>query len=339
MKRFQHLFLALLLLSSLSACEKALLRPEAKVTNLAVFDDFATVFREKYGMFEQKDVDWIALTDSVRATIQPETTTEELAAKMGAMVTRLRDAHSSLETPDDIYSFDFITSGEENFDLDTWSKFYGFEKETSTIAAPTAFAQILDDNVGYIYIASFVGFEEETLNKLLTAVRDTRGLIIDLRLNLGGDPVEAGSLARRLTRTGYPAGTEFFKIGPAAGAFNENPINVTPMPEDEGVTYHDRPVAILQAQQTYSAASTAVYLTDPNPLVATFGSHSGGGTGSVASGYLLNGWIYNLSVSDYIDANGRRIDNGVPADFSVWVDAADQLQDEVIEAAREWIKR
>ena len=75
-------------------------------------------------------------------------------------------------------------------------------------------AQVIGDNIGYLSIQSFDDWEAADLETLLEPVKDTRGLIIDVRLNGGGDPNLAGLIARRLTETAYPCGTEFSKQAP-----------------------------------------------------------------------------------------------------------------------------
>ena len=63
------------------------------------------------------------------------------------------------------------------------------------------------------------------------------------------------------------------------------------------------------------------------------GQRSGGGSGSVADGYLANGWYWSLSTSEFIDAKGRHLDDGVDADIPVALDLTDTTKDEVMEAA------
>lgn len=335
MKQVQYILLLACSILALNSCEKAFLKPQPEVNNLEVFDDFSKIFLEKYAMFEQKGVDWPRLSDSVRATIGAETSQLELADKMGFMTIQLRDGHTSLMAGDSLYSFDLIGDAGLNFDFETWGALYVNENAISV--GDVIQSQIIGDNIGYVFIQSFEGWETADLETILEPVKDTRGLIIDVRINGGGDPNLAGLIARRLTETAYPCGTEFFKTGPGANDFSQSEITVTP--DAEGITYLNKPVAILQARLSYSATTTLIYLTDPNPNVATFGARSGGGSGSVGSGYLINGWTYNLSVSDYVDSRGRKIDDGVEPDFPVMVDPMDTSKDEVVEAAIAWINR
>ena len=325
MKNFLLFPLFLLLFT---ACEKVAFQPETEQSNLALFDEFSALFRTKYAMFDQKGVDWVTLSDSVRATISDATTETELGAKMGAMVKRLHDGHTSLKTQDSLYVFDVLAGYPLNFDTAR----IGDGLDLTVVGEGAGYRRIGD--VGYLFIESFNSFTDEDVEAALAELADTRGLVIDVRLNGGGDPEVAAELAGRFTATAYGAGVESFKTGPEENAFSPSAIQLRPT---GGTTYLDKKVAILQARPSYSATTTLIYLTDPNPNVRTFGTRSGGGTGSVASGYLSNGWVWNMSVSDYTDAQGRKFDDGIEADTPVEDDLT-TANDEVIDAAVAWIQ-
>lgn len=330
--KFFAAFVLIILLTT--SCEKVFFQPEPEVNNLTIFDDFSKIYNEKYAMFELKQVDWQPLSDSVRATIAGTTTQQALADKMGYMVARLRDGHSSLSTPLGEYGFDLLEGYDINLDTAAFNAGV-YLRDDNRNYADQMIATVLRDNVGYLLIEGFDGFTKDDIVDALDYLKDTRGLVIDVRTNGGGDPELAGELARRFTTTAYEAGVEKFKSGPGANDFSSSDISVNPA--TEGATYVDKPIVILQGRLSYSATTTLIYLTDPNPNVTTMGGLSGGGTGSVASGYLLNGWSYNLSVSDFIDARGRRLDDGVAPDIEVVLDLEDTAQDEIIEAATDFI--
>ena len=320
-------FLLLFAALAFTACEKVAFQSETEINNLNVFDEFAQLFQEKYAMFEQKNVDWEMLTDSVRATIDGQTSQRELADKMGGLVKRLRDGHTSLTTGDAYYSHELLDGYPLNFDT---TRFVPIPDLTDLSGG--GYKTIGD--YGYIVIADFTAWAEAESEQALEALQDTEGLIIDVRVNGGGDPEVAADLAGRFTETAYFAGIEAFKTGPGPDDFSPSRITLRPT---EGVSYTDKRVALLQARLSYSATTTLIYLSDPNPNVATFGSRSGGGTGSVASGYLINGWEWNMSVSDYEDTQGRKFDDGIEADFPV-LDDLDTDEDEVIGAALDWLR-
>ena len=329
--RLLRLFYYLPLLLFLTTCERALLADEPELNSLTVFDHFDQLLTEKYGMFEQKGVDWEALTDAARAELSTATPEDELAEVMGGLIAQLRDGHTYLETSDSVlYGYDYTQGAPLNFDFATLDLNY-FRDPVTDIGV--ALSAVLDGNVGYLLIDTWEGFSPADMDALLAPLDDTRGLVVDIRPNAGGDPYLAGDLARRFTDEPVRAGTEYFKTGPDPEDFSPNNIDVTPV---DTLNYLGRPVAILQGRHSYSASAVLLFSTDPMPQVRTFGELSGGGTGSVASTYLLNGWTLNFSVSDFIDHRGRRLDGGVEPDEAV-IYRRGIGRDDVLEAALDWI--
>ncbi len=83
----------------------------------------------------------------------------------------------------------------------------------------------------------------------------------------------------------------------------------------------------------YSASTTFAYSTNPLSNVTFIGQRTGGGSGSVADGFLANGWHWSLSTSEFIDHLGNHLDDGFDPDIPVLLDLDDNTKDEVIERA------
>ena len=79
--------------------------------------------------------------------------------------------------------------------------------------------------------------------------------------------------------------------------------------------------------------TTFLYSTAPIARFKTIGQRTGGGSGSVADGYLANGWYWSLSTSEFIDHLDRHLDDGIDPDISVALDLNDMTKDEIIERA------
>ncbi len=58
----------------------------------------------------------------------------------------------------------------------------------------------------------------------------------------------------------------------------------------------------------------------------------------MADGYLANGWKYSLSTSEFIDWEGRHLDDGFEPDIKVDMDLKVKDKDEIIEKALEILK-
>ncbi len=317
-----------------SSCEKAFIESGPDGTKpLEVFDEFSNIYLDKYAMFDFKQVDWIALREAKRKMVTDNTSKEELFEILGDMVLTLRDGHTSLKdlSRDSTKTYDILKGAPENYNIEILVNHLNRIKSTEIIPfmkGTAAYVQI-EDNIGYVSISTFNEELPETeIVDMLTNLKDTKGLIIDVRGNTGGDPAAASRLARHLTKTEIKTGFERFKTGPFD--FSDSPA--TNKPAEDGLIY-TKPIIILTNGLCYSATTTFIYQTNPIPNVTFIGSRTGGGSGSVANGYLSNGWVYALSVSEFIDNDGLHLDDGFDPDIEVWLDEEVTDTDEVLQRA------
>lgn len=334
--------LSLILFSFLiSSCEKAFVEAAPNGGNQEeIFDEFWGIYNEKYAMFDFKDVDWQAEYDRNRPLVTTNTSDAALFEIMGNMVVGLRDGHSDLTdfSRDSIKGFDILNGAPLNFDFESWVSYLNTLKteELQFFQDSNSVYTAIEGNIGYVFIPTFnVDISEDEINTILTHFKDTKGLIIDVRLNTGGSPESATRLAAHLTDTEVATGFERFKIGPGANEFKDSPANSIPA---DGEIY-TKPVMVLTNGLCYSATTTFIYQTNPLDHVKYIGSRTGGGSGSVADGFLANGWKYSLSTSEFIDHEGRHLDDGFDPDIEVFLDDSNLAIDEVIQRAIEEINQ
>ena len=333
----KYIFSLILFSLFISSCEKAFIEAAPNGSNQEeVFEEFWTTFNEKYAMFEFKGVDWQAEYDRIRPTISSNTSDAELFEIMGGMVQNLRDGHSDLTdlSRDSIKGFDILKGAPLNFNFESWVPYLNSIKteELQFFQDSNSVYTTIEGNIGYIFIPTFnVDLPEDEINTILTHFKDTKGLIIDVRLNTGGSPEAATRLAGHFTDKEIATGFERFKIGPGANDFKDSPA--TSIPASENI--YLKPVMVLTNGLCYSATTTFIYQTNPLPQVKYIGSRTGGGSGSVADGFLSNGWKYSLSTSEFIDHEGRHLDDGFDPDIEVFMDDDNIEVDEVIQRAIE----
>lgn len=316
------------------ACEEAALDPQPESNNIAVYEEFWRIFNEKYAMFDFKNVDWQNAYNTTRPLIDNSISSDSLISVMGSMVLTLRDGHTSLIDREGLIGATFDI--EEGFPVNLNEEIIAAQYLRGNEKTLGGFTYtILPDNIGYIIFRDFLAeITDEQVDQILTELKDTQGIIIDVRGNGGGDPFGAGKLASHFTTQAIYAGYERFKTGPGKDDFRNSDFTLQP---SSGVIY-TKPVAVLTNRLCYSATTTFLYLMDPIPNVTFIGGKTGGGSGSVAGGQLINGWQYSLSVSEFIDARGRHLDDGVDPDILVNLDEMNTAQDEIIERAIEEIK-
>jgi len=346
MNFFKNIVLFLSILLVFTSCEKIFMHPNPDTNNLAIFNEYAKIVKEKYAMLEYKGVDIDFLADSIRATITNDLTDAELFQKLSIITVRLRDGHSDLtanlgELEPAFASFNFI----EGFPVSISGQILG-DHYVGKSVNPTI--QFLDDDtefgfraiwgtlpqdqeIGYIWIPNWkVEISDDEFENIFTDLTNTKGLIVDMRQNTGGNPALATKFASYFTDTPIYNGFERFKIGPDADDFSDSDLTLQPTSSDNKYL---KPVAVLTDRYVYSASTTFLYSVDPLENVTTIGQISGGGSGSVGDGYLANGWKWSLSISEFIDADGRHLDDGVEPDILVVFDLMDTEKDEFIERA------
>ncbi len=312
-----------------TACEEIAFEPQPEATNVQVYEEFWRVFSDKYAMFEAKGVNWQNTYNVTRNLVDNTISEDSLFSVLGSMTVSLRDAHTALIDPVNGTEsvFDIQEGFPENLDEELISREY--LKGTEKTLGGFVYA-MLPDNIGYIVFRDFQSVVlDEELDQILTEFKDTKGIILDVRGNTGGDPFGAGKIASHFTEQEVFAGFERFKTGPGATDFADSPFTLLPT---TGVAY-TKPMAVLTNRLCYSATTTLLYLMDPMLNVTFIGGRTGGGSGSVADGQLINGWYYSLSVSEFIDARGRHLDDGVDPDILVDLDPDNTNRDEIIERA------
>ncbi len=328
------------LLISITSCEKILVEKNGGTDNLAIFDEYAKIVQEKYAMLEFKKVDIISLRDSIKQTIGDESQ-GELFEKLAFITRKLHDGHSGLDSPDSSAGFD-IEAGYapgfhagillENYigrDINPNLKAIFTENETSARAVYGFLPQ--NDNIAYIWIPSWdVEILDDEIESIFLHIKDAKALIFDMRQNTGGDPSLATKFAAYFTGKPVYTGFERFKIGPLGDDFSDSPVTLQPAKSDNKFL---KPVAVLTDRLCYSASTTFAYSVNPIENITFIGQRTGGGSGSVADGYLANGWKWSLSTSEFIDHLDNHLDDGFNPDIAVALDTLDKSQDEVIERA------
>jgi hypothetical protein len=340
MKYTKHIIIGLLSIA-LFSCEKVLMEPTAKTDSKSIFNEYATLVKEKYAMLEFKKVDIQHLQDSISNTISSELTEKELFDKLTIITQRLKDGHTHLlKNSDDGYTYDFISDFPVGFHYgiladnylaksiapnikaieggDIGHKIvYGFTPQSSEIA--------------YMWIPSWnVELSDDEIESVFSEVKGAKALIIDIRQNTGGNPGLATKFASYLTDKTIYTGCEKFKTGPGTNDFSSSKIYLEPSNSSNKFL---KPVAVLTDRYCYSASTTFSYSVNPLEQVTFIGQRTGGGSGGVSDGFLANGWEWALSTSEFIDYQETHLDNGFEPDISVALDTLDKTQDEVIERA------
>jgi len=311
-------------------------------TPAANFEVFARTWAENYILFDQKKIDWDETIRANKAKVSSDTTPMQLFDILVGMIEPFHDRHTSISAPDINRRFETMRPGTNRLTNSNMSEF-----RTKTMPALWAITDRtflktpvrkwcndqlqyahVDDHIGYLRIVSFSGYSAEEgfeagLKALESALDEIfsdpelRGLVIDVRLNFGGDDPYGLVIASRLATRKYLAYTKVARVD----AVNRNkwtpgdPSVVRPSvrPAFRG------PVVELIGALTISAGETFTQaLMGRTPHVTRIGENTQGVFSDVLSRKLPNGWSFGLPNEVFRTKQGKAFDAvGIPPDIAV----------------------
>lgn len=295
-----------------------LCRKPGPADRLASFDVFWTTFAENYPFFAAKNVDWAAVRAQYRPKVRPDMSDDEFFALLTDMVRPLRDAHVVLGAGD--RRFAALKPGTTLPTPDQEREVRSFIVRRDLDGMPLrefgrgriGYAE-LPGRIGYLRLIAFTGYtgqgyaaDAAELDRALDTVltKQLRGLIIDVRINVGGDDPHGIRIAQRLTTRPYLAYTKQAHDDP-----RRQPLWVL-----RGSTVHTGPVAVLTGGSTFSAGETftqALIGRAPSPL--RIGENTQGVFSDKLERTLPNGWFFTLPNEKYLTRSGQTFDGtGIP---------------------------
>ena len=304
-------------------------------SNQGNFEALWKILDERYCFFDlaykEYGLNWNAIHDKYKTLVDTCDNDRELFTLLGDMVGELRDGHVNLISMyGTSYYWDWHLNHPANFSDSIQRNYLGNDfKMTNGIKYTT-----LKDSIGYIYCGSFSnGLNINNLSLMLLDLKETKGLILDVRNNGGGLVTSAEKLAASFTNEKIHCGYMQHKTGPGHNDFSEaEKIYLEP---SKGTIWL-RPVVVLTNRSVYSAANHFVMLMKELPNVMILGDRTGGGSGLPMSYTLPNGWSIRLSACPTLDAKGEQTEFGIEPDMRVDITSRDwdNGKDTMIEAAK-----
>ena len=328
----KKIYLSLLVLSLFAGCEKIFMEPNPNTNNLAIYDEYWKIVNEKFAMFDDpgKNIDRENLHKTTRAKVNENLSPTKLIEIMGTITLALKDGHSEIAAPELDISYFYYEDLAPDLDQGVVNNLYLQGNAKTNKNEGMSYKILENTNIGFI---QYRDFEKKIttghMNTILKLFKDTKGIILDVRGNGGGDPSYAALMASHFADKPVYIGYENFKTGPGINDFHKSKITLKPT---SGTKYL-KPLVVLTDVWCFSATTTLIYHLNPLPNVTFVGGKTGGGSGSTADGFLANGWRWQLSTSEFIDWEGRRLDNGFDPDIEVHLDENDRTKDEIIERA------
>ena len=296
------------------------------------FEALWKIIDEHYCFFDYKEVDWNAIHEKYKPQAAQPISNKQLFEVLGNMLGELHDGHVNLYSPFDMARYwSWHEDYPSNFSDSIINRYLGTDYH---IASGIRY-RILDDNVGYMRIASFEnGLGEGNLDEILYYLAPCTKLIIDIRDNGGGMLTSAEQLAARFTNEKILVGYMQHKTGKGHQDFSKlEPQYIKP---SKGIRWQKK-VCLLTNRAVYSAANEFTKYMHQCPNVTIVGDKTGGGAGMPYTSELPNGWIVRFSACPMYDVDKQSTEFGIDPDIKVDITDEDYHKaiDTIIETARQ----
>jgi len=337
----------IILLILFTGCEKLYFKADPANTPDSNFEIFWKDFDMYYSQFEIRNFNW----DSVYTLIKPQTpyiTDKQLFILLSDVVVTLNDMHVTLNSP--YGSANWVGWGHGAYPsskLINACKYLDCSSFTNTDIFE--YGEVKDYNMGYIIIHTFSGainggtdlYDDRYyfIDNILEEFKNKDAIIIDVRLNTGGNSMNGETVASRFADKKRLANRNRSKNGPGKSDFsNWKNYYIEP----KGPNQFTKPVVVLTSRLTSSAAEAYITYMQVLPNVTIVGDTTGGGTGSPVFRELPNGWAYRLSTAYAETADNKLVDSkGIVADTTVQTSVADSIAgvDRILETALEILNK
>jgi len=326
--------LAVFCLLFLYGCEELFFEKDPSNDPITNFDLLWERMNTHYVFFDYKSIDWDSVYQVYRPSIHQDLSEEALFDIMEDMLNLLRDGHVNLKSEFDVSFYEYYAGVPDNFNFDVITQNYLDDYDIT--------GGIFNDfigEVGYLRYGSFnIPISDHHLDYIADKFEGAKGIIIDIRDNEGGDPVNGFKMAERIAQTRTHVYTNKYKNGPGREDFTEpDKAFIEPDPDMRSMNQH---IILLTNRKTYSAGNFFTAMMKQLSNVTIIGDTTGGGGGAPTGWELPNGWSFNYSSSITYLPDGFIIEDGIAPDEIVYITDDDKLQgrDTILERALELLE-
>jgi hypothetical protein len=330
------MILGVLILLPIVSCKDLIVTEPETNMNVQDFESAWNRVNDIYPYLEFKNIDWDSIYNIYRPLAE-NAEGDDIYIVLGNLLAELKDGHVFYRTEGGAEVYPFYPKRHFR-DRHAYSPFVVrkyFDKELILTESGSVEYEILPGNIGYLFIADFhENYLEVEFPSVLEYLKNTKGLVIDIRQKRGGDYSNILAVVQRFM-------TEPLESNDAY-TFGEK-LNLPPF-IPQGPFQYTKPVVVLINGSTFSAGEFTTEILKQLPNVTAVGDTTGGGSagGGDESLYFLPSGK-SISV-DFIDF--RRYDGlpwewlGVPPDIRIVQTEADIKagRDKQLEYAIEMLK-
>ena len=272
MKTTRIMLWVLLVNLTLYACEDIFVKPADSNQNIEDYEAAWNRVNNVYPFLDFKKISW----DSIYTIYRQRAETargDEFYLVLRDLLAELKDGHVYYKTPGGSEVYPFYPKRHFK-DRHAYSPFVVrkyFDKELKLTQSESAEYQISPENIGYVFLADF--HENYLINEfpvILEYLRNTKGLIIDIRQKRGGNLQNVETVVSRFI-TSPLEWPKFHSL--------DILLDVAPIKPQGPFTYTN-PVVVLINGSTFSAGELTTEFLKQIPNITAIGDTTGGGGGA-----------------------------------------------------------
>lgn len=340
----------LLLSMLIVSCDETLLGPEPENTAKSNFEVLWKTLDQNYALFPVKRVNWDSLHTVYGSMVSASTSGSELWDISTKLLSHLDDGHVTIFSQDRSKAYnsrqlDYRLADEFSLDL-VKARYLSEYKVTG--AGYITYGKIRNQNIGYVYIASFAASNTGNginwaydIDKAVQDLYGSDAIIINVRNNGGGLRVTGNIINSTFIDHDITYFFQRLKTGPGHNDFGElTPISISPR---SGVQRFTKKIALLTNRLSGSGSEYTAQVFKNLSYSTQIGDTTNGSFGEITNvAQLPNGWIFWYPCSFTTTPDGKSPEGiGVIPDILVENTRADinAGNDKVLNSALSYLSR
>jgi hypothetical protein len=257
----------------------------------AQFDSLWSTFDREYSYFVHKRIDWAALRSTYRprAVAAPDQTA--FIGVVREMLGHLHDLHVTLRDPRGRSIPTYEPQTFVNWDRAVWQQYIA---RANWVQGNNDWGYGVLDGVPYLAVGGWGAnsIRAADFDAVLERFRSAAGMIVDVRMNPGGNDSLAFDVAGRFAQNSVVFGYVQFRNGTSHGDFGPTTTRTL---SPRGSWQYAGQVLLLIGRRSASSNESFIAAMGQLPNVTLVGDRTAGSTGNPATFPLANGWSYTVS--------------------------------------------
>jgi hypothetical protein len=278
---------------TLSACgSNSPTAPSPPSSDLATqFDALWRTFDREYSYFVHKQIDWDELRSAYRPRAIAAGDQPTFIAVIREMLGHLRDSHVVIRDPGGRTMPTYDPQMFINWDRSVWQQYTARANWTQ---GQSDWGYGVLDGTPYITIGGWGAnsIRSADFDVAFERFRHAPGMIVDVRMNPGGNDSLAFEIAGRFARSSVVFGFVQFRNGPSHTDFG--PLTTRTL-NPRGSWQYTGTVLLLIGRRCASSNESFIAAMGQLPNVTLVGDRTAGSTGNPGTFPLAGGWSYTVS--------------------------------------------